>query len=276
MNIEDTIITIYCCVSEIVESCGKLRSRGFRPSLSDAEVLTMEIVGELQGRDGDKAIWLYFSEHWQAWFPKLGSCKNFAKQCANLQQMKEKILMTLFPANSNLHIIDGVPMPVCHYARSYRSKSLKAYASYGYCAAKDEHYYGLRGHPVINEHGYIVHCTYTDAKEDERKVLDNLRSVIRGMLLGDKGFIGEERRISLLEDGINLQTLKRKNMEETRTKEFLKWIAKTRKTIETAISMLTEMFSFNKPKARTIRHFINKTSRKILAYNFYIMLKSCD
>lgn len=273
MNIEDIIITVYCLVAEIVDDAGKLRERGFPPDLSDAEVLTMEIVGEMEGRDGEAAIWNYFREHWREWFPALGSYPNFAKHCANLRFVKEKVMSVLFAADASLHIIDGVPMKLCHLARAYRCKSLCDYTDFGYCAAKDEHYFGLRGHPVINERGYIVHCSYTSPKVDEREVLENLRGTIKGMLLGDKGFIGEERRLSLLEDGINLQTLKRKNMQETRPKFFLEWLARTRKTIETAISLLTEMFNFNQPKARSIHHFVNKTSRKILAYNFYIMLR---
>nr|MBS0019712.1 hypothetical protein [Gammaproteobacteria bacterium] len=50
----------------------KLRTRGFAPRLSDSEVITMEIVGELLGQEGDEAIWKYFRRHWAAWFPALG------------------------------------------------------------------------------------------------------------------------------------------------------------------------------------------------------------
>lgn len=46
--------------------------------------------------DTDKKIWQYFKQHWQNWFPNLGSYPNFAKQCANLywvkQQMHQKSL----------------------------------------------------------------------------------------------------------------------------------------------------------------------------------------
>lgn len=112
MNIEELIIRLYCCVAGIVEEAGKLRERGFSPGLTDAEVLTMEIVGELQQRDGDAAIWHYFKNHWQGWFPALGSYQNFAKHCANLRFLKERIQATLFPATSDVHIVDGVPMPL--------------------------------------------------------------------------------------------------------------------------------------------------------------------
>ncbi len=146
----------------------------------------MEIVGEMQGHSTDAAIWRYFDDHWRHWFPNLGSYGNFAKQCSHLRWIKEYLLQRLFPPTSDLHIIDGVPIPICHLARSSRCRSLTDHTAYGYCAAKDEHYFGLRGHPVINDAGYIVHCTYTPANVDEREVLENLRDVFRGMLLGDK------------------------------------------------------------------------------------------
>lgn len=273
MNLEDRIIYVYCRVSDFLSGLD-LRTRGFAPMLSDAEVLTMEIIGEMQGRHSDASIWRYFRDHWQGWFPHLGSYPNFAKHCANLRFMKERLLQHLFPADQDLHIVDGVPMPVCHYARSARCRSLKEHCAYGYCAAKDDHYWGLRGHPVINEQGFIVACTYTPANVDERDTLGNLMGVITGMVLGDKGFISEDWKSKLACFGINLQTLKRKNMVETRPKPFLTWLAKTRKTIETALSILTESFAFNRIKARSMHHFMNKTARKILAYNFSILFKS--
>ena len=73
-----------------------LRRGGFMPALSDVEVLTMEIIGEMQGRNGDRAIWQYFWDHWLKWFPKLGSYKTFAKHCANLCWIKQEILTRLF------------------------------------------------------------------------------------------------------------------------------------------------------------------------------------
>ena len=57
--------------------------------------------------------------------------------------------------NSDIHVIDGFPIPVCHYARSSRCRSFKGTASYGYCAAKDEKYYGFKGHIIVDFNGVI-------------------------------------------------------------------------------------------------------------------------
>jgi hypothetical protein len=101
MNPEESIITICLRVEEkylsITKGC-RIRAHGFDPALSDVEIITMEIFGEMQGRHDDVAIWRYFNEHWKEWFPALGSYKNFTKHCANLVWIKQKIMESLFPA----------------------------------------------------------------------------------------------------------------------------------------------------------------------------------
>jgi hypothetical protein len=60
MSVEEFIITVYCLIDDLFleELQGsKLRKRGFKPSLSDSEVVTMEIVAEFLGIDTDKGAW---------------------------------------------------------------------------------------------------------------------------------------------------------------------------------------------------------------------------
>ena len=62
MPIDEFIITVFCWVEpgfEKVTEGVKLRTRGFAPRLSDREVITMELVGEFLGYEGDEAIWKY-------------------------------------------------------------------------------------------------------------------------------------------------------------------------------------------------------------------------
>jgi hypothetical protein len=70
MTLDDFIIHAYCMIEENIEKIlkgGKLRKAGFLPRLSDAEALTLEIVGEYLGIHEDKHIWRYFKTHFQEW-----------------------------------------------------------------------------------------------------------------------------------------------------------------------------------------------------------------
>lgn len=91
MGQENLIIDIYLRIDKNYQkltACNPLRRGGFTPSLSDVEVLTMEIIGEISGYHNDCFIWRYFDRHWRSWFPRLGAYKTFAKQCANLFWIK--------------------------------------------------------------------------------------------------------------------------------------------------------------------------------------------
>ena len=84
---EDSIIVVFCCVDELwnqLTQGRKIRKGGFAPSLSDSEIITMEIVGEFLGIETDKGIWNYFRANWRELFPTLKSRTNFVRQAANL------------------------------------------------------------------------------------------------------------------------------------------------------------------------------------------------
>lgn len=277
MNIEETIIRIFCCIDEKLKELRKqykIRARGFSPKLTDEEVITMEIFGQMMHQNCVGRIYEYFKNHWQSWFPQLGSRVNFLKQSTNLCQIKQQLMKDLFPPYDDLHIIDGLPLPICKLTRSRRCRSLENFAHYGFCAAKNERYYGVKAHIATNSKGLISFVTLTSADVDERDVLDNLKGYLQGTLLGDKGYLSCEKQASLRHHNIDLLTLKRKNMPDNRSDTLKKFISKTRKNIETTFSILTEFFDAHRIKAKSIYSFTSKLVSKIIAFNFYSLLKS--
>jgi len=279
MSIDDFIIAVFCLIDDELQKVlkgKKLRQRGRPPGLSDSEVITMEIVGEFLEKDCDKAIWEYFRSHWEHFFPKIPARSNFVRQAANLHAVKrmlqESLAGTLCAFGDSLHIVDGFPIPVCKFARAHFSQIFKGQATYGYCATKKEHYYGFRGHVVINSIGVITAATFTGANVDERDVCPELVESIKGLLLGDKGFIRPELQSDLKEQGIYLQTPLRDNMIEERPKSFLKWMMGTRRLVETVIGQLTERFHIEKVRARDMWHQFSRFYRKLLAHTVSISL----
>jgi hypothetical protein len=85
--------------------------------------------------------------------------------------------------------IDGLPIRLCCLTYAGRCRSFRGQASYGYCAAKDEKFYGFRGHLLVSADGIITGFTLTPANGDEREALWDLRQEIQGLLIGDKGYI---------------------------------------------------------------------------------------
>ena len=123
MSTEGFIITVFCLIDDALKAFSngrRLRQRGFEPILKDSEVMTMEVVGEALGYDDDKNLWRYFKTHWRHLFPKIPERTTFVRQAANLHELKH-LLQTRIAAGlggyaDRLHIIDGLPMPVCKFA----------------------------------------------------------------------------------------------------------------------------------------------------------------
>jgi hypothetical protein len=274
MSLEDFIIMIYCLIDEMLKKMQtryKIRQRGFSPSLSDSEMITMEIVAEFLGIDTDKGAWSYFHHHWLDWFPRLGSRANFAKHAANLwqitQQLQKELAGKLGAFSDQLHLADGFPMPVCQFKRAYFSHVFSGEATYGYCASKGEKYYGFKGNLLINSEGIVTGITVTAANIDERDSLWELVNGIEGMVIADKGLIGSEYQAELYRlTGINLQTAVRSNMKEKRSEAFIKWLVSTRRLVETVIGQLTDRFNIEKIRARKVWSLTNRIARKVLSH----------
>ncbi len=103
MDLNTFILAVFCLIDDQIGD-RRLRERGPAPKLSDAEVLTIEIVGEFLGLDTDKGIYLFFCRHYGEWFPALCEVHRttFVRQAANLFKLKEGLwqeLLTLAPRN---------------------------------------------------------------------------------------------------------------------------------------------------------------------------------
>jgi hypothetical protein len=279
LTMSDFIVVVYYLVADVFATVlgdQRLRRRGPAPALSDSEVITMEIVGEFLGIDTDKGIWEYFHRHWHAWFPALGSRSQFARQASDLWNVKQRIQQALARAlgapTADLHIVDGHPMPVAGLTRARQSKRFRDVATIGYCASKDQYYYGLHGHLLITEQGLITAYTVTGATVDEREAAWDLLDGVMGKLLGDKGYLSAFFKSVLREHGLHLEAPVRKNMKEIYSSAERHALLTIRRRIETVIGQLTDHFHIEKVWARDLWHLTSRIARKLLAHTIGFFL----
>ena len=279
MPLDEFIIRTYC---EICDAYGAvshtpLRQRGFAPALSDQEALTMEMVGAYLGMNQDKQIWSYFHAHWCAWFPALGSRSSFVRQAANLWAIKQRLhrhwVARLGACQRSVHLVDGLPVPVCHFRRAHFSQVFGGQAAFGYCAAKAQTYYGFKALVLTSDEGVIEDIALFAANVDERDALVDMDlSAIEGLLLGDKGFIRPILRQDLARQGIELHTPVRGNMKENRASRFTRWAMGARRLVETVIGQLSERFEIERNRARDLWHLVSRLYRKVAAHTLCVLL----
>lgn len=163
-------------------------------------------------------------------------------------------------------------MPVCQITRAAKSRCFQGEAGYSYCAAKDDKYYGFEGHILIDSRGVICGCTFANASIDERDVVHEMTEDIKGLLIGDKGYLRPLLSEELKWQQIDLQTPLRKNMTDSRDKTFVKQLMSARRLVETVIGQLSERFHIEKMRARDLWHAQNRFIRKLLAHTIGVFL----
>ena len=185
---EEALILLYLLVDDgyrAVTFGGRLRQRG--PELSDVEVLTMEIFGEQQGCRERRLDPPVLRRALAALLPEAWVLPGLRPTVRRLVRDQAADPGPRVSGQRNIHLLDGFPIPLCWNCRGTRCRTFQDVAAWGYCATKQEYFYGLCGHLVITLAGTVV--AFTVAKIDERDVVPNLYGTIRGLLIGDKGFI---------------------------------------------------------------------------------------
>ena len=280
MDRDSFIIAVFLLVCEqygVIRQQYRLRRGGFEPALTDEEVITMEICGEYFKLECDKDIFAYFHTHYLHFFPKFTDRSLFVRQAANLWQVKAAIQkhLTIISGQSNDHIqvIDTVPLPVCVLTRARRDHCFPAEADFGYCAAKDMHYYGFKLGLRISRLGMITHYPLLSARQHDIQSIDTLLDGFQGIAPADKGFIDEHRHSLLLErHKILVVTPPRKNMKTTLPEPLLQSCKRIRKRIETVGSHLTKRFKIDQIRVHDLWHFQHRLIRKILAHTVCVFL----
>ena len=160
MDITTFLISVFCLVDDFLKD-KRLRQRGPQPTLSDSEVMTIEIIGEFLGIDTDSGIFRYFRRHYSDWFPALGQVHRttFVRQAANLWAAKQQLWSVLIGRTDHyplVSITDSLPIPVCRFARACRCRILAGETAFGRDEVARQTFLGLRVHVRINLPGIIT------------------------------------------------------------------------------------------------------------------------
>lgn len=284
MNRDELIIACFCLIDDVLPSVleGKrLRERGFAPTLSDSEVITMEIVGTFLGYNQDKALFEYFQFHWNHFFPKLLEVDRttFVRQAANLWAVKERLwclirdtLLSYDPATA---IIDSFPMPVCQFARAYRCSRFKGEASYGKDQTIRQTFYGFRVHARLAWPGVITHLYLAPANVHEGEVALDLTAGTSGLLLGDRNYWLPDLKVRLQRLGIGLLAPFR-TAKHAPPHSWSAVLGRVRYRIETVFGQLVDRCGAKRVWARDLWHLRNRLLRMVLMHTIAVLFNIQD
>ena len=152
--------------------------------------------------------------------------------------LRQKLIQSFPIPSSRYFIIDSFPLPVCRFGRARFCHSFRADgANYGRCPSKKETYFGFKVHALITLEGYITAFEITPASVDDREGLRDLAENQFGLvILGDKGYTGENLYDDMRKKGICLMSLKPSNYKKNWSREIRQLIFRFRRRVETVFS----------------------------------------
>jgi hypothetical protein len=177
-------------------------------------------------------------------------------------------------AHDPVQPIDTLPLPVCTYTRARRDRCFAGLADYGYCDAKDLHYYGFKLGLRISRCGMIMHFPLLAARPHDINHLETLIADFRGIAPADKGFLALQLQQHLAEEqGVSVVTPRKKNMTTSLYPvQLVKTCAHWRKLVETVGSHLTERFGVGRIRVHDLWHYQHRLIRKVLAHTVAVFL----
>jgi hypothetical protein len=270
------IVTVFCLIDDQLKG-RRIRRRGPAPKLSDAEILTLEIVGEFLGIDTDKDIYLFFRRHYDRWFPALGEVHRttFARQAAKLWKVKECLwqeFLALAPHDPAFALVDSMPLPACLFARAYRCRRFRGEAAYGKDTLLRQTFYGFRIHVRICWPRIITRFSVAPANAHELSVVPELVESTRGLLVGDRNYHSPKTKEELARSmGVELLTPYR-NKKQDPTPERSAYLSRLRYRIDTVFSQLTRRYSIKKVWAKDLWHLAGRLLRKVLSHTVVFLL----
>lgn len=270
-----TFITAVFCITDDWLGGQRLRQRGPSTKLADAEVLTIEVVGEFLQIDTEKGIYEYFRRHYGEFFPNLKKVHRttFTRQAANLWGVKEQLWQHLLDRSRldpELSLVDSFPVPVCRFARAYRCRRLPEHSAFGRDEMVKQTFYGLRAHIRICWPGLIVAASLAPANVHDLRVGEELLEGAEGWALADGNYRSASLTDRLAQAGVHLLAPPRSSEKEQ--SPWPRWLVQKRRRIETVIGQLTERYNAKKVWAMDRWHLMNRWLRKILSHTFAVYL----
>jgi hypothetical protein len=205
-----------------------------------------------QGAEGE---WL------REYYPKMPEYSNLLKQLKKWGKVIKAISTEI--ESEGIQSIDSTGLPVCRMIRAKRHKSFKEQAKRVHSSVGVM--YGIKLHLVIDERGKIIWEKLTGGDIDDREGAREAGKQIKGVMVGDKGYLSKKLKEELKERGIELIVRHRKNMIPNTARE--KSLLKKRRYVETVIGRLKYLFGYTVSRFRSLSGVQTFLSLAILTHN---------
>ena len=161
-TLEDLFIVCFVTIDDLYQMfvSDKVKHRpGLSPSLSDSEVITIAIVGELFGMDVEIRWYTFVKQFYHHFFPHLNERSRFNRRRRDLSKvinlLRARLSETLLDPNDPWRIIDSFPVVIANWGRRSRVRVARDKGGFGIVASKQVHFFGFRLHLLTTLKGLV-------------------------------------------------------------------------------------------------------------------------
>jgi hypothetical protein len=249
----------------LLETSKKKRIR--TDCLSESEIITILLWFNSSGMNCFKHFYEHCYISLSSYFPELPCYERFVTI-----QKKAIIVMIAFlkhltslSERTGIYYIDSTPIQVCRNQRIPRHKTFKNMAQRGKTSMG--WFYGFKLHVVTNNKGQITAFKLSTGNVDDRKPVIEMIKSLKGLMFGDRGYLGKELKKLLEELGIDLITKQKKKMKEIKMTETNKFLLSKRGIIETVFSKMKDYLHLAYTKYRSWPNFFMNILSCLICYS---------
>jgi hypothetical protein len=278
MTPQDLLLHVFCLVDDQLQALDlpPLRRRGPQPTLTDSEVITIELVGEFWKLGTDQDLFRHFCRYHTAEFPALAHIHRttFARQAANLWRVKQLLQQRLaqhLAGDDPLWLVDSLPIDACQFARATFCRRFAGQADYGYCHLRKRTFYGFRLHLRTSRDGVILGYQLASARASEKAVLPELGLPAGSAGVGDRNYWSPELHARLAAAGVALLApyyRKTKDPDPRRSAQ----LSVVRYRVETTNGQLAERYAIKRTWAKDLWHLCHRVIRKVLSHTALVLV----
>ena len=232
---------LYVLVDDWYKAEGQKLMRGkagAKPKFSDSEMLTLMVAHDFVPFPSETQYLAYLWSNHLALFPQLVDQSQYNRRARSLVWLTEPWrragLRRLGVGQPEYLLVDTKPIPVVGMKRSKRRSDFRGKADYGYCAARQFHYFGYKLVLLSTLDGLPLLYDLVPASTDERAAAETVLYRVSGVdVFGDKGFLGDawQAEVRIATDN-RIWTQKRANQKQQNPIEFDHLLNSLRERIE--------------------------------------------
>ena len=266
-DLDTLVVALYVTIDE---QLGPRRRPGRPPKLTDAELVCLAVAQVLLGFDSERR-WLRFAArrlgHLFPYLPTPSAYNRRLRRAAGVVTLALDELARRSPTWwDDLRLVDSTPVPCAASRQTVKRSALAGHAGYGYCKSHHRYFWGFRLYVLAAPDGLPVAWCLATPKLGEREVvaamLDHERARLRPglVILGDKGFAGQEFEQLVAEHGARL--LRPDRADEPRRHGSL---GRFRQWIESTFDTLKDQLGLERHGGRTLAGVYVRVAQRLLA-----------